>query len=441
MPHMSSDQLRDISVAVVEDFINNKTPLSVGLAKQASMHELNYEQIQRCVEASNTIAHLKLLGAAEDRTFEFPLCKFAEVMGHAATPDIEKSAGVMDTVRKAGRSVVGTLKDVAGKGTAGNELRAAKEQLAAAEKRFKDVKATKGSTDKDQYFSNLSSSQADLKVAKTRSEAAGMAEEHARNVAGAKVTGAAVGATALGTTAYTVGASREKRASEDLGLSVSSHEAKVFFIKEAAANEAALSALQDRSEAVRDGLVKLAKAIKEDAHGLDKISCAVSEEYVSDITALVYGAPRAPRDFGAGKDGIFKQAELKAVVSIQDLYKEARAIVKEMNERKELHKRASAMKESLQKEAILGMAGRAIGSTIGAAAGTVAKGVKSIGNTVTQAGGKTLGIDKYKKVGLGATALTGAATLGMNSSMLGHSPGVNPVNGRSRDVWDGLQSN
>lgn len=355
MPHMSSDQLRDISVAVVEDFINNKTPLSVGLAKQASMHELNYEQIQRCVEASNTIAHLKLLGAAEDRTFEFPLCKFAEVMGHAATPDIEKSAGVMGTVRKAGRSAVGTLKDVAGKGAAGSSM--------------------------------------------------------------------------------------EKKASEDAGLSISSHEAKVFFIKEAAANEAALSALQDRSEAVRDGLMKLAKAIKEDAHGLDKISCAVSEEYVSDITTLVYGEPKATRDFGAGKDGIFKQAELKAVVSIQDLYKEARAIVKEMNERKELHKRASAMKESLQKEAILGMAGRAIGSTIGAAAGTVAKGVKSIGNTVTQAGGKTLGIDKYKKVGLGATALTGAATLGMNSSMLGHSPGVNPVNGRSRDVWDGLQSN
>lgn len=86
MPQITSDQLRDISVSVVEGFLNEKIPLSAGLAKQASYNQLNADQIQRGVEAVNTIAYLKLLGLSDDRSVEFPLCKFAEVMQQISVP-------------------------------------------------------------------------------------------------------------------------------------------------------------------------------------------------------------------------------------------------------------------------------------------------------------------------------------------------------------------
>ncbi|MNK09991.1 hypothetical protein D3C87_280010 [compost metagenome] len=90
--NITSDQIRDLSVKAVEEFLNNKVPLSVGLAKQASAAELNSEQIHRAVEATNSIAYLKILSLSDDRTVEFSLAKYAEVMTHVAIPSIEKVA-------------------------------------------------------------------------------------------------------------------------------------------------------------------------------------------------------------------------------------------------------------------------------------------------------------------------------------------------------------
>jgi hypothetical protein len=87
MTDFNSELLRDIAVASVEDFLNKKVPLSQGLAKQAAAHDLNPEQIQRTVEAANTIAHLKIREITDDRTAEFPLAKFAEVMKLVTLPD------------------------------------------------------------------------------------------------------------------------------------------------------------------------------------------------------------------------------------------------------------------------------------------------------------------------------------------------------------------
>lgn len=91
MAHITSEQIRDLSVSAVEDFLNRKVPLSEGLAKQASAAELNAEQIQRAVEATNSIAYLKILGMSDDRTVEFPLAKYAEVMSHIAIPSASAS--------------------------------------------------------------------------------------------------------------------------------------------------------------------------------------------------------------------------------------------------------------------------------------------------------------------------------------------------------------
>lgn len=96
MPLITSDQFRDISIQTVEGFLNNRVPLSEGLAKHASHFQMNSEQVQRAVEATNSIAYLKVLSLSDDRTVEFPLCKYAEVMSEIALPKdiMQKSAAV-----------------------------------------------------------------------------------------------------------------------------------------------------------------------------------------------------------------------------------------------------------------------------------------------------------------------------------------------------------
>lgn len=94
MPDITTDQLQSISIAAVENFLNDRVPLSQGIAKQASLHDLNSEQIQRTIEAANSITYLKLLKVAEDRTFEFPLAKYQEVLAAMVTPDFTKQASI-----------------------------------------------------------------------------------------------------------------------------------------------------------------------------------------------------------------------------------------------------------------------------------------------------------------------------------------------------------
>lgn len=87
MADVGPELIRDISVKAVEDFLNNKVPLSDSLAKQAAAYDLNSEQVKRAVESANNIAYLKILQVSDDRTVEFPLAKYAEVMGAATLPD------------------------------------------------------------------------------------------------------------------------------------------------------------------------------------------------------------------------------------------------------------------------------------------------------------------------------------------------------------------
>jgi hypothetical protein len=83
---ITNEQLKDLSVRVVEGFINDKMSLNDGIAKYASEMELNVDQTKRLVETSNTIAYLKLQKEAEDRTFEFPVADYNEVMRTMCVP-------------------------------------------------------------------------------------------------------------------------------------------------------------------------------------------------------------------------------------------------------------------------------------------------------------------------------------------------------------------
>lgn len=80
------DQIKDLAGKTVEDFINHKVPLNEGIAKYASEMNLNSDQVQRLVEATNASAYLELMKTAGDRTFEFPIADYKGVMVKVAFP-------------------------------------------------------------------------------------------------------------------------------------------------------------------------------------------------------------------------------------------------------------------------------------------------------------------------------------------------------------------
>ena len=95
MATISVQDLQKIAVEVTSDFYHKGVPLSEGLAKQASDLELNSDQIKRAIEATNTLAYLK--SVESDRTGEFPLADYGDIMKCASIPaDMLKSASLPD---------------------------------------------------------------------------------------------------------------------------------------------------------------------------------------------------------------------------------------------------------------------------------------------------------------------------------------------------------
>jgi hypothetical protein len=341
MPNMSSEQLRDISIRVVEGFLNDKVPLSEGLAKQAAANDLNPDQVQRCVEACNTISFLKIMGAAQDRTFEFPLCDYKDVMSSAAVPNIVKVA-------------YQTIPTSDGDGYADAMTKAASDNYAPTSS-FGTVELTN------------------------------------------------------------------------------------FMIKEAAANHRAIEDLEVRSVQLHAGLLKTASEIKNDPLALDKMACALERSNVEPLTSLVFGSARSVPDFGAGADSMFKQAELKQVATLQDLYKEAKHVRDELNARRGLDKKASDLQSQMTKQAFAAAAGRMVGGALGSlvsGAGRVAAApVKGAFNGIKDAIGVARGVQPMSRTTKAGLAV---GTVGLDSTMINTHAGYNP-SGSSRDVWEALQ--
>lgn len=74
------DTIKELAVHAVQRFVSDKTPLDESIAERAKAFHLNEEQVRRVVEATNTIAFLKLRESAEDKTFEFKVASFQGVM-------------------------------------------------------------------------------------------------------------------------------------------------------------------------------------------------------------------------------------------------------------------------------------------------------------------------------------------------------------------------
>lgn len=347
MPFITSDQIRDISVKTVEMFLNNKIPLSEGLAKQASALELNSDQIHRAVEATNSIAYLKVLSLSSDRTVEFPLCKYAEVMKGVVVPDLTKAAS--------------------------------------------------------------------WTVQKPASTSEGM----------------------------------EKVASAEANVELNDAEKRVMFTKLAAINEKELEALRDREVTIKPEIEKLARLVKADPEGLEKLATVVSGPEFSYLSEVVYGEAKAHSD-----TGLFKAAELKTVEKFATLIKEAQAIESDIKIKQELADRGEHIKQAF----FWGALGRGVGAVLGKTAkppiNMVANAAKrtghnigvsasnaatSLGNQVRKAGGmplKPLNLSPKKKFGLGAAATMGIS-VGADAMM--YTPGTDSTTGRSKDVWTSLQ--
>lgn len=101
--NLTPEALQDISVKVVCKYMTKQACLSAAIADEAKNLELNPDQIKRVIEASNTIAYLRQLEDASDRTFEFPVAEYTDIMGRMVLPDqpspvVEKTAAAPSIV-------------------------------------------------------------------------------------------------------------------------------------------------------------------------------------------------------------------------------------------------------------------------------------------------------------------------------------------------------
>jgi hypothetical protein len=106
MAMITIQDLQDIAVASTSDFFNNKVPLNQSLAKQASDRGLNSEQLRRAVEATNTLTHLKSIEIGSDRTSEFPVANYDDIIKLAFVPDL---TGPATEVEKTASASTGTF--------------------------------------------------------------------------------------------------------------------------------------------------------------------------------------------------------------------------------------------------------------------------------------------------------------------------------------------
>lgn len=84
---LSTNDLQDIAVRCTTDFVANGTSLNDSLAKEAAARDLNSEQVKRAVEATNVLCYLRTLEkSASDRTPEFPLADYDQVIAAASIP-------------------------------------------------------------------------------------------------------------------------------------------------------------------------------------------------------------------------------------------------------------------------------------------------------------------------------------------------------------------
>tara|TARA_R110002073_G_scaffold56785_2_gene144235 strand:+ start:933 stop:1856 length:924 start_codon:yes stop_codon:yes gene_type:complete len=97
---LTQDTLKNIATSCVSEYVTSDVPLTDSIIKVASDNELNPDQIQRVVETTNQLAYLSKLASSEDRTSEFKLAEYVDVMSGLFNdiPTFNKQASIESTI-------------------------------------------------------------------------------------------------------------------------------------------------------------------------------------------------------------------------------------------------------------------------------------------------------------------------------------------------------
>lgn len=144
---ITPDGLKKMAATNVAE-LKSGTPLNQSITKMAMDNELNSDQVKRLVETTNQMAYLSELDGKDDRTFEFPVADYDEVMDGLVNADgIQKAAshstnpldvvsGVFQPIEKVAQEKEATLE----KWGKGQKIQALKKVAAQERRRLDDLK-------------------------------------------------------------------------------------------------------------------------------------------------------------------------------------------------------------------------------------------------------------------------------------------------------------
>ena len=90
--HITPESLKKMAATNVAA-LKQGVPLNDSITKVAMDNELNSDQVKRLVETTNQMAYLSELDGQDDRTFEFDVASYDDILdGMITVPDLEKAA-------------------------------------------------------------------------------------------------------------------------------------------------------------------------------------------------------------------------------------------------------------------------------------------------------------------------------------------------------------
>ena len=301
---LTPERLQDIAVRVVSKFMTKQADLSDAIAAEAKTLELNPEQIKRVIESSNTIAYLRQLEDASDRSFEFPIAEYRDVMGKIILPDAA-SPTVPTVVAEAPASPPAPKPEVTS--------------------------------------------------------------------------------------------------------SISEQEKVAMLVKETMRVKQTLTKMASEEMIMCFRLDEVASRIQKDPKGIEKLAYVISVEDLNNVKVLC-GLEKSASTEGS----VFTNAELSDVMSLNSLFKEAKDLLSDKQQKEEFVKRATAV--LIEKKAFADIPG-ATSEAAGTAAGKLGRGIvtgtagaiKSVGRGVKAlTAGKTLGQRVTGAADIGASVMTAA---------------------------------
>ena len=90
----NSEQLATMAAKAVSTFLTKGASLTDAVVSVSQSNGLNLEQTKRLTEASNQVAYLKVLETAKDRSFNFPVAEYGDVVNKISKPEsgLDKAA-------------------------------------------------------------------------------------------------------------------------------------------------------------------------------------------------------------------------------------------------------------------------------------------------------------------------------------------------------------